>query len=230
MRVRRSVLALMAAMICAAPGAARADTIRVTGGTVTLGASGSLAYDIVTDAATLLSNSPLRPWSAVGYSLGCASIGCAPGETLTFNNETAGTDFFGNPSGFADLGTATIDTNCCGSHPNTNVRGHWTFISEGATVPIDGAQLVTVTAPFAFRGSFDLTWCDIGCGGGLFMRRTGGGLATIQLELTNAGYVIRPGTALSYSFSANATPEPASFLLLATGIAGVLTRRRQTFA
>ena len=227
MQLRPNIVVAMAMISMALGGIARADPVSVTGGAVTLGANGNLSYDMVTDGVSLLSNPPLPSWSAVGFSIGCAATGCAAGQTIPFNNETAGFDFFGNPSGFADLGFATVDTDCCGTHPDAAVRAHWTFVSEGASVPTGNAQFVTVTAPFAFRGSYDLSWCDAsGCGGGLFMRRTGGGIAAIQLELTSAGYVVRPGTGLSYSFSANATPEPASLLLISTGLIGLFHRKR----
>jgi hypothetical protein len=227
MRFRRAAVILFFAVGMGWSGRASGDPVTVSGGVVALGANGSLSYDMVTAGVSLLSNSPLPAWSDVGYSLGCAMTGCTPGQVLSFNNQTAGTDFFGNPDGFADLGSATVDTDCCGSTSVASLRAHWTFVSEGAAVPTSGSQFLTISAPFAFRGSYDLSWCDASGCGGLFMRRVGGGLATIQLQLTDNGYVIRPGTGLSYSFSASATPEPASLVLLGTGVAGLMTHRRR---
>src|SRR3982751_1992648 len=151
----------------------------INAGFVTIDSEGGLFYSFTTLGFSLQKDSTFFPWSGTGLTIGCAATGCTPGQLFDFTNETAGVDFSGNPSKTAALGGGTL-TDCCVTQAETFVNGHWRFNSPGAIVPTSGEEFVMLSAPFAFRGSFDTNR--------LFARRLGMGTVMVPLQLSGGVY------------------------------------------
>ena len=95
-----------------------------------------------------------------------------------------------------------------------------------APVPTSSAPAgVTFTTPFTMNGRLRGSTGPLGSGSVLFdVLLSGSGVAsTIARPVVPQGYLVNSG--VTYEFAA-ATPEPATLLLMGTGLAGLLARRR----
>jgi len=197
------------------PSVARADTIYIDQGYIGLGADGNLVFSFGNANFGIQRDPAPFPWMPTGLTAGCAAgSGCVPGQSFNFRNETDGS---------VRLGTGVAITNDIGMHSNSVFKGHWRFIAPEVRVPSSGEKFVTLTAPFMFQSVFGAA---LDTGRVLALDRVGNGTATIPLQLVDGRYVFQPDGMLRYKFSNDPVPEPASFLLIATGVAALWLRRR----
>jgi hypothetical protein len=152
-------------------------------------------------------------------SMICSPAPCTPGSTLSFAVSIS--RFSTSYPGTATYnGTYYSNLLFSGSHLN--------FAVEPVFIPFDAAENFTVTAAFTLGGNL-VAYPFPSTTPVFSMTLSGQGIATLELRRVmfaqGASYIVNRGT---YTFQpAAAVPEPATLLLLGTGLAGAAASVRK---
>jgi hypothetical protein len=211
--------ALLVGML-ALPASARAETITIATGTLVGEPAGARIHlegsGLVLDGSGDVTGGR---WDLGELCRGTPDT-CGPGSTASILARWADSDF---------QGSATLDGRSFPVGMQTSSQGSALVeFSGSARLPLfTGIERITVTAPFAFNGSV-LTPIDEATGMYATVFLIGRGTATINmLWNATAGGAWQFENAL-YQFSASdPVPEPATMLLVGSGLAALTVRRRR---
>jgi len=204
--------------IASAP--AGADPIQVTAGTLTWDATTALAIQLnVTGEQGLAIHAGLSSFNGVNRPIDdCFSMPCFPGQTLSLMIDRT-TDAFGVASIGGETFPIDIGTNISGS---LNVLFDGNLIVPAFTGDLTGSA----NASFIFSGLLFFPQ-DPCCRAPLEL--AGRGIATIEFARPHpdapTGWQLQN---MRYEFSQTAPiPEPTTLVLVGTGLAGLIFRRRR---
>jgi len=204
------------ALVAGGPTAAAADPVQITAGVVGLDSEGGLSYRLMGNGFLAVRDFAQFFWDSTGMDVGCFTEGgCANNELFTFSTRT-----FDNVAlGHGDLVVMGTE------YRDVDFSGAWAFTSPGARLPSTPDLFGALAAPFQFTG----TLSGARDGHTLFsMSLTGSGRADVFIARTGpGGWQIDEADSVHYVFSQPAAPvpEPASMLLVGTGIAFIARSR-----
>jgi hypothetical protein len=193
-----------------------ADPLTVTSGLVTAQQSGG-TFSLRGDGFSL-SGAP--PFGYVSTFWDCTPCQASDRLTLSLSSSTSGT-FDDLPGEFNHQ-----------QYDATYLAGHLTFTAGDMTSAVLQPGLTSISMPFTFSGelaNFE-TFAGRTTPGTLplfIATFTGSGIATARFRIADADGALFFADSITYEFaSATPTPEPTSLLLIGSGAALLLGRRR----
>ena len=199
------------------PQAANAEPVTITNGSVSITSNirDTLAFNFSGDGLSVRGNNPHAPVQQ--YMSPCVSSPsrCQPGD-LIFPNALV--YLIAEGPSFVTLNGTTVQVSWA-SHDS-----FLQFTGPGVVIP-SLADSMTLTMPFEMVGTINVH--DVNDPGPVIFSTTinGSGIATMFLQRPAGNSVGFAITGARYDFAPAAVPEPATLILLTTGVAGIVVRK-----
>lgn len=212
-----SVFGVLCLSVLTFPLTAKAEPVTITSGyvQVTSNIRDILVFNFSGNGLSVSGNNPHAPVQQ--YMTPCVSSPsfCQPGD-LVFPNALVNLSAEG-PS-FVTFNGTTVQVSWASQDSFLQ------FTGAGVAIP-SGGDLLTLTLPFEMTGTINVH--DVNDPGPVIFSTTinGSGIATLLLQRPSGnpeGYLISQAR---YDFTPAAVPEPATMILLTTGIGGIVARK-----